>query len=226
MAGRAKTREFYGKLVQGYRESPGNHAATGRWVGCDWRTAQRAWEHGWPRYPWARPIRDVLREEEESARKRAAALEQELAEREREHSDKAREDYIEARAQEQQMLKVARHDVMASLAACAKLAPAVGLIADHIAAQVQRGLGQLPTDKALRLISAYVKVTKQASDAAETVVKLSRLERGAATELHGLGVVEEELSLEDALHELERAGELKQLLEARAPAAVIDAAQG
>lgn len=222
MAGAAKTRERYGKLLAGYRESPGNHAATASFVGCDWRTAKRAWELGWPKYPWARPIRDVLREEEESARKRAAALEQELSEREREHSDAAREEYIEARAQEQQLLKVARHDVMTALASCAKLSNAVQLLADHISTKLQQGLAHLPADKALRLLRDYVRVTKDAVLAADAVVKLSRLERGQATQVHGFA--DEELSLEDALHELDRADELRGLLAARAPAALIDAA--
>ena len=56
----AYTRENYEKMLRAFRDSPGNAAAAARHVGCNWRTTQRVWEHGWPKFTWARPIKDVI----------------------------------------------------------------------------------------------------------------------------------------------------------------------
>jgi len=74
------SRDFYSKLVDAYRDKPENHSHAAKVAGTDWRTAKRAWETGWNTLrghgamhaPWAVPIRDLIAEEQDAARKRLA----------------------------------------------------------------------------------------------------------------------------------------------------------
>lgn len=68
----AITREKYDKLLEAYRDQPGNASTAARSAGVTRKTATRAWRTGWPKRKWP-PIRTVLEEEVRLAR--AARLE-------------------------------------------------------------------------------------------------------------------------------------------------------
>lgn len=218
------TREFYDSLVIAYRETPGNASQAARRAFCERRMAKRAWETGWPQYPWARPIRQVLELEQVSAQAaaRAAVIKaQDAVEEEREQS---RQESVEARRQEHQMLKAARGDVLAALVLAADLVGAmrvaVATIKDNL--QVDPVTGKLPSITpiaAMSLLTRHATLVQKAVGAAEAVIQLSRLERGASTVNVGLGVPDEQLTPEQIDEELAAIGEvLKSARPAQLPA--------
>lgn len=103
--GRRKiTRDFYEKLLGAFREAPGNASHAADYAHCDRRTAKKAWETGFPSTgDWARPIHEVLKEEQIAARAKLA----ETAAATTNHEG-ARSDAIDARAEEAMLVRAAR----------------------------------------------------------------------------------------------------------------------
>ena len=56
------TLEQYRRLLEAFREEPGNAARAARIAEVDPRTALRAWHRGWIAPPWARCIEQVVDE--------------------------------------------------------------------------------------------------------------------------------------------------------------------
>jgi len=71
---RVITQEFYTSILQAFRKAPENYRAVAKALKIDWKTAKRGWEEGWPRFTWAPPIKDVIRQEQVQVR--VAAMEQ------------------------------------------------------------------------------------------------------------------------------------------------------
>lgn len=210
MAGRRPyTRELYTKLVRGFREAPGNGSAAARYAGCDPRTARRAWSHGWPNHPWAPPIERVIEKELADEKLRKAAILQETVDHDAELREKQRAELEAAREAELQMLRLARQNVVGCLAVSAKLTPAMMQLADLVA---REATNVKSPDKALSFLAKHSGLMSRASNAADQILKLSRLDRGEATENLAL-VSDDEMTYEEALAELETAGELRKLLD-------------
>ncbi len=206
------TRELYDSLVEAYRESPGNAAHAARRGGCERRMARRAWDLGWKDYPWARPIRLVMADEANLARARAAEITRTAVSAADAQRDAARKEHVEALAQEQQVLKVARADVLGALVIAAELAPAMRILARVIVKACELGPdGALPGMKpveAMHLMSRHATLVQKAVGAAECIVQLSRLDRGQPGAIIGLQGAAPTLSYEEALAELEEAEEV------------------
>jgi hypothetical protein len=171
--------------------------------------AKRGWEAGWlDRAPWARPIRVVIEEEREQAQAAVRAVHiraSEAADAERELS---RQESIEARKQEQQMLKAARGDVLAALVLATELIPSmrevVKIVAESLKPDPVTGKrAAIAPAVAMGLLTRHATLIQKAVGAAEAVIQLSRLERGASTVNLGVGIPDEQLSMEDAMQELE-----------------------
>jgi hypothetical protein len=202
MSKRPITRELYDALVAGFRETPGNASHAARVAGCDRRTAARGWTEGWCRqWSWARPINAVLREEQLAARAKAAEAEQ-AAERQRaEQAEKARTRAIEAAAEEEQVLRVARKDVLGVLVVCAELQPAMRKLGQKVATMVDQD--KVTPKEAMVLLTRYSQVIQRATLAGDQVIKLSRLDRGEPTAIEQR--IEAEYTPEEAADEIARA---------------------
>lgn len=223
MAGTPLSRDLYDRMVAAYRECPGNHSRAARAVGVDRRMTTRAWLKGWPRYAWARPVSAVLAEEHDTARSRLAAVEQRaLAERQAER-DKASVASVEARTEEEQLLRAARRDVLGVLVIAAELTPAVRVLGRLVmeaitllARQIQAGGGELTPKQIgqfVEIVDRHARLVSKAVYAADAVLKLSRLERGEPGYLVGvradaLDEQAEKLSEAEALAELRHGRDL------------------
>ncbi len=208
-------------MVEIYRKQPGNYANAARRASCSRLFAKRLYE-GPPYevYPWARPIRLVLEEEELAARAQA----RQAAERAQAEADgvreKARAEAIDAAAQEKQMLKVARGDVLSALVIAAELAPTMRVLGRAIAEQCKPGPDGSPPAiapaLAMALLTRHATVLQKAIGAAEVVIQLSRLDRGASTANVAIGAAPE-MTLDAALEELEALDETLTAARARGP---------
>lgn len=208
---RPYTREFYDSLVQGFREAPGNATHAARRALCERRAAKHAWDKGWPAYPWAQPIKKVL--ESEAIAAKAEVRKAEIARGEQAEADRAlaAQEAIEARKQEQQMLKAARADVVAALVLAAELVQPMKQVALAVAEACKSpGVGSngkplppaLAPALAMSLLTRHATLIQKAVGAAEAVIQLSRLDRGASTVNVGL-TVEEDLAPEAIAEEME-----------------------
>ena len=197
------TRDFYDKLVIVFREAPGNLTQAARRALCDRRMAKRGWEVGWPERGFP-PVKDTLASEKNQAaaaahdalRRQAAAAD--------DARDRARADTAEAIAQERQMLKAARGDVLSALVIAAELIPAMRMVAKAVAAacapKADGSPPDIPPTTAMGLLTRHASLIQKAVGATEAIVQLSRLDRGAST----VNVaVAEDLTLEQAVEELE-----------------------
>lgn len=188
MARRVITREFYDSLVEAYAAHPDNSAAAARAVGCDPRTAKRGWMLGWPSYEWARPIKDVIAEQQEAAR--ALAVQHQ---REQEQQEAAGRRDASARIHQAALLDAAQQrEQDAKLARGAKqLSIAANATAMHL---LQRGyaisskitddeLAALPVAQRVRTMRIIAEFAKDAVACAEASIKLERLILGEPTEV-------------------------------------------
>lgn len=204
---RPLTRDLYDKLLIAYRDQPGNHTEAARRALCTRQFAKRVYAGPpYPVYPWAVPIEIVLREEAEAARAQARTLAQRQAEEAEAVREKARTEAIEAQAQERQMLKAARGDVLAALLVAAEIVPAMRSVAKSIAKACEPKADGSPPDIppqiAMQLLTRHATLIQKAVGAAEAVIQLSRLDRGAST-VNVAPALADDLSLDQALEELE-----------------------
>lgn len=204
---RAYTRKLYDALVEGFRLAPANAAHAARVAGCERRCAKRAWEEGWRGLPWARPIREVLAEETQAARARAATEERRRREADDARREAARQEGIEAEAQERSMLKAARQDVLAAAVVSAELVPTMRALAVVIRNAVidpdsgrVRDKPLVDAKTSMTLLSRWTGMVGKVVYAAEVLAQLGRTERGQANAI--VGHVEVEMSPEQTEEEL------------------------
>lgn len=148
------------------------------------------------------------------ARTRAAAIQQRALAQESDDSTQAREAYREIIAEEQKMLKTARHDVLASLVIAAELAPAMRVLAQQTAKKMEAG--NISPKDAMMLMSRHTQLVGKAVAAADAIVKLGRLDRNESTSNIAVAM-DVELTYEEAVAELEAAGDLLAIVRNRAP---------
>lgn len=199
----AQTVERYQAILAAFRLCPGGAKQVAASLGADTRTIARIWENGWPGLDWARPIRDVIAEEQELARLRAAKVEKSVrAEQvrlateqwsqssravtaaaidERTEAELERSAAIDDRAADILSLRRQSHLVDEITASLAELATAAKKLAVRVAEQVDD-----PTIKpaqALKLLTQIAQATKWASEAHSNVVASRRLIAGLPTSI-------------------------------------------
>lgn len=212
MANRKKTKELYGLMLEGFRQAPGNASHAGRYAGVDRKTARNAWDNGWRGRPWARPIKDLLAEEERSGLARAAEVARQREAAALAEQEVARQESIEAAKQEALLLKAGRADVLGILLDARYLAPTMRALADIIRAAVLDENGRplrnpgISPREAMSLISRHASVTSKAIAAAEALVERGRVQRGEPGQI--VGIAMKELDPAEAVEELEGGVEL------------------
>ena len=201
MARRQISRNLYERLLTAYRDKPGNHSNAARFGGCDRRMAKRAWERGWDYAPQFTPIEQALGSEQAEARSlrvqssAAQYIDAEAA------ASQARQDAVQARVQEGQMVKLARGSSTAVLAQAARALKASNTLV-HFLEQELPNLDGMTAVKALSVLDRISKLASQAQSIAHTTMRMERLHMGeaeATVEInHNVGP----LSNEDLLREL------------------------
>lgn len=211
---KAITQEFYNALVEAFREAPGNCAYASRQTGCAPRTASKAWDHGWVRqFSWALPIKGVLIQEKQDAQLLAAKQERSREAQREKDRELARSRVIEAKADEEQTIRVGRKDVLGVLVIAAELNPAMRLLAKKVTTILENPATQIDLKEAMGVLNRYALFASRAVDAADTITKLSRLGNDEATEIVKTFV--EYATPQDAAREIEEAAEALARVKAR-----------
>lgn len=215
------SRPLYDELVAAFRETPGRYAAVARACNVSAKLARHAWLKGWldSGVPWAIPVKDVVGDEATRARVRAAELAQAERARQDEERRKAAQESVEALAEERRLVRTARADVLGALVVGAELLSAMRFLAQEVSRAIMAGELKGNPKLALSLMKQHSEMIAKAVAAADTVVALSRLDRGASTANVAIavsGVPEREMTWQEAVEELEDGEELLEAVRRRA----------
>jgi len=198
---------MYEVMLQAYREQPGNASHAARMADCERRMAARAWSKGWPRSPWAKPIKDVILEERRAARAKAWQEQEDLRHRAHDMRIKAQQDAVDVMAQESQMLKLGRQSVTSSLATTGILWPAIRKLAEEMKKRIESGVEKISPREAFSFFRTYTWIVNLGASAASTLVDAERRKNGEPTDIievrDGDG-----MSMEEAVEELAHVQEL------------------
>ena len=119
MASARITKKQYDAMVEAHRERPGVISHAARRAKVIHRTAKRAFEEGWPKPNWARPIKEILAEDAIAARAELYEKEEAAARRGaklRDERDVAKLDAIHERAREAEGVRSALSTSLAMFA--------------------------------------------------------------------------------------------------------------
>ena len=199
MARRVITQHLYDSLMTAYREKPGNHSNAAKVAGCERRMARRAFENGWPRMPWAVPIKQVL--EREKVEARAARQQDRTAEFElmAQAQKAAQQDAVEARAQEGRLVKMARGASMVLLQQCLRAMKVTGPLVDQLEAEVRSG-EHLDVAGITKTMDRIAHMTSQAVALSKEAMRMERLHMGEPEQIVGMQL--ESTSTQELVDEL------------------------
>jgi len=125
----------YERLVEAFRDKPGNVSNAARLAGCGNLMASRAWEKGWEPLSLL-PIKDVIKEEQLIARGQIEAARLAAASSKRQERENARKNALETRQQEGQMVKLTRGNAMQALAVSVELGRSTRQFSETIQARL------------------------------------------------------------------------------------------
>lgn len=188
-------------MVEGFRQAPGNASHAARIAGCDRRMAARGWNQGWlNQVTWARPIREVIKGEMESARAERLRLQEQEREQQNQERQKARQDSVKAAAEEAQAAAIARANSIAVggiiQGLLRGLIPLTRRIQDNLATEDLR-----PREIA-RMLGDAAFIVRHGNEAIKTAFELERIRLGEPTSVIGIQSQLDEVTTDEAVEEL------------------------
>ena len=183
MAKRAITQSLYDKLVDGFRDKPGNYRSAAMRAGVDQRTSKRAWLWGWPTKPWAIPIKQYLEQEKEQIRIARQRAVEERAIADEDSRAKIRQDAIDAQTQEALAAKAGRVNAIALANMISKLMPALIGVSERLATEIKNGAHTFNPTQAAKLMQTASFVVRQANEAIRLAIEIERLRVGDPTDV-------------------------------------------
>ena len=170
-----RNQEAYDALLASYRLAPGDHErAASCVVGCSAHSAKVAYDKGWPDLPGGVAISAQLALEMREARRRdRELLDAELEARKKKAKEaREREDVLVENA------SMAVHRLALSVLGISNtLAPLITEFANDVKA------GNIKGKEAFRYLAAFPLMVQRATNVAQTMLQISRLDRGAPTEI-------------------------------------------
>lgn len=223
MSRRVLSEQTLQTLYEAFRSHPGHIADARRAAGVNYRTAQKAWEQGFPGRPgWERPMSAMILEEQEAARARIKELEATIqaqaadleARRRADEKAKAIQDATETRVQEGQMIRSARAGAMGLLRTLniltmgtarigARMKDALDALADRV--NEDGSPVTLSASEAGSMIQVCLKLAdamKKVVETGQTAMEMERLLLGEPQKIVGHQQMEE-MTLGQAQAELE-----------------------
>ena len=212
MAGKMLTKDKYEQLVAAFRETPDRPYTVCKKVGVTGRTAIKAWEVGWPQKGYE-PIKTVMQREQVKAR--AEIIAQQASKKA--FLLKEREDAIahaaQSRAQEGQMVGLARGGALQAMTVSVNLAGSARKLASQVKAKID-ALAELdPTDPlslapaaGLQMLHRLAELMQKINQIAETSMRMERLHLGEPTQVVGHVITSQtEMTIDEAGARIEMA---------------------
>ena len=184
------TQEAYDLLLAVYRREGPKFTEASRTAKCSLKVARSAWQTGWRGLPWARPIEEVTREEQEAARARRLQLEREEIEKAEMVRRQAKQDAIEARAQEARAAKLSRANGMLFAASVTQMLKSLMLVSGEIDRWVNDPniLITLPPQELRKLVQTISAATREGQGIIKTALEIERIVTGQPIAVLGVQV--------------------------------------
>lgn len=200
MARRQITQELYESLCIAFKDKPGNCSNAARVAGCDRRMAKRAWEKGWKYAPWAIPIKVALQRDQVEARAvRAQIRTREYLDAEQ-IRDQARQDAIESRAEEGELVRLARRATIDLMGQTVLTIEAARAVTQRLHQAVTTGgVDSLSPGQCLSLMEKLAKTSASAVSTGQAVMRMERLHMGQPETIVGVdmgGLTDQDISSE------------------------------
>lgn len=222
MARRRITKETMERLLQGFREAPGNFLSAAKFAGVTAPTARKYWLNGVSSSReeyWNRPFCEIIEQEQVEARARMELEQREAAaialrnEAERQTQVKARaaKDATDERVQEASMVRMARQGAMVLLNTITQVSAGASSLGKKVAESLKE-IGEDPDQKltlnqslaVTQTLNRLTTALRQASDAAQKAMEMERLLLGEPGKIVGhLHAVLEPVSVVEAREKLE-----------------------
>lgn len=202
--------DVWDKLLEAYRDDPGNHSAAARHALVQRKTARRAYELGYPDRPWGKvAIKDLIASEAELAQSRIQleAEREDLlddqadleAERNREAARRAA---INAKEQEIVLVGALRGTTMKALAGAVQAANGMQLAMKKIGEQLETIANGGPiSHKEMMDISnmsrRYSSTLRELAAAGQMAMEMERLRVGDPTQIIGIETELDTMPLQD-----------------------------
>lgn len=179
MARNAITTDFFERLVEAFREAPGNIQRASKYVKCDRRTARRAWNEGWPDRSFP-PISQVLEEE------RVATTARLQADREDEQKqmkltrtealassrDASRQDAVASRAVDTQVVRAARSNAMGLLSVTQRMLKGAVKFGSRLEQEI--GDAKLKPVEMVKLLKEISNIARSSNETAKIAIAMER----------------------------------------------------
>jgi hypothetical protein len=133
---RCNLNDVYPKLLEAFREKPGNMGNAAKHAGVTWRTSERYWLHGSKRNK-IEPIEITIRRERDTARALIEAERLAKIETRKRELEQGAEQAIQARKQEGQMTTLVRQQSLAALTSVSVFAQQSRKLAEVVAGQCE-----------------------------------------------------------------------------------------
>lgn len=181
MSNRVIDKEFVDSLVDAFAAAPGNYSAAAKAVGCDHRTAKRAWAIGWPK-KGIPPISQTIARQQEAARalaqRKASAEVEATRDAQKAIKMEAAIDSAKDREREGQIARLARDNAMGLQAVSLNLAKKGHNIVQNLTDEELNAMSPAAKLKALKTIAEF---NEKAAVVADKAITLHRLIMGAPT---------------------------------------------
>lgn len=212
--GPPKTRETYERMVALYRGNPAAHSLVAREIGSSRDFARDTFERGWRGLFWAKPIREAL-VREASRGPREEAEEQRAREREEEELERERIRHRKAVERETELLEAAARSVKAAVLTVQGMAGAVAEVLQGVKEHTKNKAAGVSLRDCLRVLTTFANANARTALSADTIVKLSRLDRGLTTGHVSLERTKHEETVENAIDQLREASAILEAHEER-----------
>jgi hypothetical protein len=191
-------------MIEAWRQHPGKPQEAADLAGVGHRTIKKAWREGWPEKGFG-PIKEVFEREQQRARARlmseiAARRDQTMAEKE-----KAIEHAARARAQEGQLVDLARVSCLQALANARALVQPTKDLADRLQKQILEAAGKPSKDSkgltiqtSLGLLQKVANLQGKILSNARIAMEMERLHLGEPTQTVNVITTQSEMTLDEA----------------------------
>lgn len=166
--------------------------------------AKRGWEEGWlNQFAWARPISDLIQEEQVAARARQLEEEERTRALEENERTRARQQAIEARTQMGHLLALERSSLLRFGGVVSHLTVAAMTLAESISRQIHEDVQKqtISHTSGIALLGRVTLMVERLTRASHQYLQTEHLEVGDPTEIVGLKTADalpDNLSLEEA----------------------------
>lgn len=188
-------------MIEGFRQAPGNASHAARVADCDRRTASRGWSRGWlTQVTWARPIREVIKEEMESARAERYRLQEQEREQQNQERQKARADSVKTNAEEAQAAAIARANGIAVGGIIQGLLRSLIPLTKRL--QETMATADLKPREVAKMLGDTAFIVRQGNSAILTAFELERVRLGQPTTVIGVQSHLDDVTTDEAVEEL------------------------